>query len=169
MSSPITTGSSLPTNVKVRLAEWSDKPQDYCGISRPVETGSLFTGRKVVLFSVPGAFTSTCHLAHMKGFVDRLAELKQKVDAVVCTAVNDPFVMGAWARAVNAQGIEMVADGNGDFARAIGLTLDLQVHGMGTRGQRFAAVVDNGVIKYLGVGDLDVSGVDAVFKALESL
>jgi peroxiredoxin len=105
----------------------------------------------------------------MKGFVEKLGDLKQKVDAVVCTAVNDHFVMGAWARASNAQGIELVADGNADFAKALGLTVDLQVHGLGTRGQRFAAVVDNGVVKYLGVGDLDKSGADAVLKALESL
>ncbi len=101
--------------------------------------------------------------------MDHLPELKKKVDAVVCTAVNDQFVMGAWARSSNAQGIEMVADGNGDFARALGLTVDLSVHGMGTRGKRFAAVVDDGVVKHLGVGDVDVSGADAILKVLETL
>ncbi len=102
---------------------------------------------------------------HLKGFVERLSELKEKVDTVICTAVNDHFVMGAWARASNAQGIVMLSDGNAEFARAVGLTLDVSAHGMGLRGERYALIAEDGVVKYLGIGDLEHSGVEAVLKA----
>ena len=103
----------------------------------------------------------------MKGFVERLPELKQKVDSVICTAVNDHFVLGAWARATNAQGIVMLSDGNAEFAKAVGLTMDVSAHGMGMRGQRYALIAEDGVVKYLGLGGLENSGVEAVLKALE--
>ena len=113
----------------------------------PVSTDDLFGGKKVVLFSVPGAFTPTCSAKHLPGFINNAAELKAKgVDTVACMAVNDVFVMKAWGEHSKAAGkVEMLADGNGEYARALGLELDASKFGMGTRGQRFAIVVKDGV------------------------
>jgi len=113
----------------------------------PVSTDDLFGGKKVVLFSVPGAFTPTCSAKHLPGFINNAAELKAKgVDTVACMAVNDVFVMGAWGKHSNVgDNVLMLADGNGDYAKALGLEMDGRGFGMGTRGQRFAIVVNDGV------------------------
>lgn len=114
---------------------------------RDVSTAELFNGKKVVLFSVPGAFTPTCSARHLPGFVEHADAIKAKgVDTIACMAVNDPWVMSAWGKASNVSDkILMLADGNGDYARALGLETDLRGGGLGMRGQRFAIVVDNGV------------------------
>lgn len=121
----------------------------------PKTTAEVFGGRKVALFAVPGAYTPTCHKAHMPGFVERVAELKAKgFDAVACTAVNDVFVMTSWANDTGAAGkIEMLADGSAAFAKAIGLDIDLMGRGLGVRSKRYSMAVDNGVVKILNVED----------------
>jgi peroxiredoxin len=120
---------------------------------QPVDTDSYFAGRKVALFSVPGAFTPTCSARHLPGFIERADELKAKgVDEVVCVSVNDAFVLQAWAAQSGAEGkVTMLADGNGDFAEALGLAADFSKFGMGKRGQRWSAIVDDGVVKELNV------------------
>ncbi len=115
----------------------------------------VFAGKKVALFAVPGAYTPTCSNKHMPGFVNRVDELKAKgIDAIACTAVNDIFVLTNWAKDTGAAGkIEMLADGSGDFAKAIGLDIDLSGFGLGLRSKRYAMLVDDGVVKVLNVED----------------
>lgn len=140
------------------------------GEREPVQTSDYFKGRKVALFSVPGAYTPTCSAKHLPGFVAKAAELKAKgIDEIACTAVNDAFVLGAWSEANGAQGITMLADGNGDFAKALDLTMDGSGFGMGTRGQRFSMVVDDGIVSELNVeapGDFKVSSADYMLAQL---
>ncbi len=136
-----------------------------------VTTDQLFKGKKVVLFSVPGAFTPTCHAKHLPGFVENYDALKAKgVDTVACIAVNDVFVMDAWAKASGVgDRIVMLADGNAEFTRSLGLELDASGFGMGTRGKRFAMVVDDGVVRQLNVesaGEFRVSAADYVLGQL---
>lgn len=129
-----------------------------------LSTDTVFGSKKVVMFSVPGAFTPTCSAKHLPGFVARLPEFKARGTEVVCLAVNDPFVMKAWQEAHNAQGITMLADGNGTFTKALGLEMDGTGYGLGTRGQRFALYAENGVVKSLEVekpGAFDVSSAEA--------
>ncbi|MGO9363334.1 MAG: peroxiredoxin [Rhodomicrobium sp.] len=113
----------------------------------------LFKGKKAVLFAVPGAFTPTCHIQHLPGFLQHAADFKAKgVDLIACTAVNDIFVLNAWAKASGAEGtVQMLADGNGDFAKAIGLELDGAAIGFGIRSKRYAMLLDDGVVKALHV------------------
>ena len=130
------------------------------GASGPedISTADLFNGKKVVLFAVPGAFTPGCSNTHMPGFVTQADEIKQKgVDEIVCTAVNDAFVMDAWQKDQNAEAITMLADGNADFAKALGLDMDASGGGMGPRSKRYAMIVNDGVVEYLGV---DAKGVE---------
>lgn len=122
-----------------------------------LSTGDFFKGRKVVLFAVPGAFTPGCSVTHMPGFVVNADALLEKVDAIACMAVNDAFVMGAWQQDQNAEHITMLADGNAEFTRALGLELDASGAGLGIRSQRFALIAEDGVVTYLGV---DAKGVD---------
>jgi peroxiredoxin len=134
-------------------------------------TDQLFAGKKVVLFSVPGAFTPTCSAKHLPGFVQRAGELRGKgVDAIVCLAVNDAFVMGAWAKDQQVgDAIVMAADGNGAFAKALGLDFDGSKFGMGVRSQRFALVAEDGVVTHLAVeapGKFEVSSAEAVLAKL---
>eukprot|EP01037_Dinobryon_pediforme_P016905 gene16905-17092_t len=136
----------------------------------PVQTSDYFAGRKVVLFSVPGAFTPTCSAKHLPGFVEKAAELKAAgVDEIACTAVNDPFVMKAWGAASGSADVTMLADGNGDLAKALDLTMDGSGFGLGLRGQRFAAVINDGVVEQLHVeapGDFKVSSAEYVLENL---
>ena len=122
-----------------------------------IATGELFAGKRVVLFAVPGAFTPGCSNTHMPGFVVNADKLLDKVDVVACMAVNDAFVMDAWQKDQNAQQFTMLADGNAEFARALGLDMDASGGGMGTRSKRFALIANDGVVEYLGV---DAKGVD---------
>ena len=136
-----------------------------------VDSESFFKGRKVALFSVPGAFTPTCSAKHLPGYVEKAMELKAKgVDEIACTAVNDAFVMGAWGKSANADGsVTMLADGNGAFAKAVGLEMDGSKFGMGTRGQRFSMIVNDGVVEELNIeapGEFKVSSAEHMLGQL---
>jgi peroxiredoxin len=136
-----------------------------------IQSDEYFRGRKVALFSVPGAFTPTCSARHLPGFVEKVDEFKARgVDEVACTAVNDPFVMGAWAKHGAAEGkVTMLSDGNGAFVKAVGLDMDSSKFGMGTRGQRFSMIVDDGVVKELNVeqpGEFNVSSAEHMLSQL---
>ena len=117
-------------------------------------TDEVFRGKKVVLFAVPGAFTPTCSEAHLPGFVGNADDILAKgVATIACTAVNDVFVLNAWSKARGAEKIMMLADGNADFAKKLGLEIDLAGFGLGTRSKRYAMIADDGVVKYLAVED----------------
>src|SRR5687768_7507292 len=136
-----------------------------------VNADEYFKGKKVVLFSVPGAFTPTCDAKHLPGFVQRAADIKGKgVATIACMAVNDAFVMKAWGKAQNTEDkVDMLADGNGEYTKALGLELDASGFGMGTRGQRFALVIDDGVVKKVNVeskGEFKVSSAEYVLEQL---
>lgn len=138
---------------------------------KDVDTGELFAGKKVVLFALPGAFTPTCSAKHLPGFVDKNADIKKKgVDLVACLSVNDAFVMEAWGKDQKVgDKVMMLADGNGDFTKAMGLEMDGTGFGMGHRSKRYAMVVDNGVVKSLEVeqpGKFEVSSAEAVLTKL---
>ena len=138
---------------------------------QPIQTGDYFAGRKIALFSVPGAFTPTCSARHLPGFVERAAEFAGKgVDEVACVSVNDAFVLQAWAAQAGAEGkVTMLADGNGDFAEALGLSADFSKFGMGKRGQRWSAIVDDGVVTELNVeepGAFSVSSAEFLLGQL---
>ena len=154
-------GDRIPESVVTTMTESGPNP---------LTSTDYFSGRKVVLFSVPGAFTPTCSARHLPGFVDHAGDLKGKgIDAIACTAVNDVFVMAAWGKAAGSEAIDMLADGNGDFVKALGLELDATGFGMGHRGQRFALVADDGVITHLFVeegGDFKVSSAEHVLGEL---
>jgi glutaredoxin/glutathione-dependent peroxiredoxin len=138
-------GDTLPLDVKVKEMGESG-PKD-------VTIGELTRGKRIVLFAVPGAFTPTCSMKHLPGYVSGASSLKGKgVDEVACISVNDAFVMDAWGKAQGAAGkVRMLADGNGDFTRAVGLTLDASGFGMGSRSQRYAMVVKDGKVEQLHV------------------
>jgi peroxiredoxin len=138
---------------------------------QPVDGESFFKGRRVALFSVPGAFTPTCSARHLPGFVEKAEELRAKgVDEVACTAVNDAFVLQAWAESADAVGkVTMLADGNGEFARAIGLEMDGSKFGLGRRGKRWSMIVNDGVVEQLNVeepGAFNVSSADYMLERL---
>ena len=138
---------------------------------RDISTDDLFKGKKVVLFSVPGAFTPTCDAKHLPGFLQNADQLKAKgVDTIACMAVNDVFVMNAWGKHSNVgEKVLMLADGNGDYAKALGLELDGRGFGMGTRGQRFAIIVDDGVATTVNVeapGQFKVSAAEHLLGQL---
>ena len=138
---------------------------------RPVSAKDVFAGKKVALFAVPGAFTPTCSAKHLPGFKQMAGEIKGKgVDTIACVSVNDAFVMRAWAedQAVG-EDIVMLADGGGDFTRALGLDFDASKFGMGTRSQRYSMIVDDGVVKELNVeepGEFKVSSADYLLAQL---
>ena len=154
-------GDRIPTAMLSQMAE--SGPQ-------PLKSTDYFNGRRVVLFAVPGAFTPTCSAYHLPGFVDLVDDFSSRgIDAIACMAVNDVFVMHAWGKSANAEGIDMLADGNGEFSKALGLEMDATAFGMGHRSQRFALVADNGVVTHLMVeapGEFRVSSGEAVLAAL---
>jgi len=119
-------------------------------------TNEVFSGKKVVLFAVPSAYTPTCHMKHLPGFLQHADDFEAKgIDTVACTAVNDPFVLDNWAKSTGADGkIMFLSDGNADFARAIGADFDASVKGLGTRSKRYAMLVDDGVVKAVHVEDM---------------
>jgi peroxiredoxin len=138
---------------------------------KEITTDELFNGKKVAVFAVPGAFTPTCSARHLPGYVTRAGDIRAKgVDTIACIAVNDAFVMGAWGKEHQADGkVLMLADGSGEFTKAMGLDLDLTRNGMGVRSQRYSMLVDNGVVKALNVeqpGQFDVSSAVALIKGL---
>ena len=159
----IKAGDTLPADVK--LMEMGDAGP------KQVTVGELTKGRTVVFFAVPGAFTPTCSMKHLPGFVDKAADIRRKgVDEVVCLSVNDAFVMGAWGKEHGAGGkVRMVADGNGDFTRALGLEMDASGFGMGSRSKRYAMLVKDGKVTELLVepaGGLNVSSAESVLGKL---
>ena len=138
---------------------------------KEITTDELFGGKKVALFAVPGAFTPTCSQRHLPGYVDKSSDLKAKgVDTIACVSVNDAFVMGAWGKDQSCgDKVMMLADGSGDFTKAMGLELDARKAGLGMRSQRYSMLVDNGVVTKLNVeaaGKFEVSDADSMLKAL---
>lgn len=153
-----------------KIPSVSLKTMDKDGM-QTLSTDDIFKGKKVVLFALPGAFTPTCSAKHLPGFVQNAGALKGKgIDTIACLSVNDAFVMDAWGKAQNVgDNVLMLADGNADFSKAVGLTMDGSGYGMGTRACRYAMVVDNGVVKALNVeapGAFEVSSAEAVMKVL---
>ena len=136
-----------------------------------IEVGKHFSNKKIVLFSVPGAFTPTCSAKHLPGFVEYSSDILSKgVDEIICISVNDPFVMNAWEKDQNSKGkVTLLADGNGDFTEALGLSFDGSGFGLGKRGQRFVIIIDKGIIVHLAIekaGSFEVSSAESVLKAL---
>ena len=157
----IKVGDKMPSGTLTLITK--DGPQK-------VSADEYFQG-KVVLFSVPGAFTPTCDAKHLPGFVEQAAKIRSKgVDKIACMAVNDAFVMKAWGKAQNTDGkVDMLADGNAEYTKALGLDFDASGFGMGTRGQRFAVVVDKGVVRHVNVeakGEFNVSSAEYVLGQL---
>jgi glutaredoxin/glutathione-dependent peroxiredoxin len=158
----ISVGERIPGMTLTKVT--ADGPQ-------PVQTDDYFAGRKIALFAVPGAFTPTCSARHLPGYVEKAGELKDKgVDEIACVSVNDAFVMQAWGQQAGADGkVTMLADGNGDFAEALGLAADFSKFGMGKRSQRWSAIVDDGVVKELNVeepGAFSVSSAEFILGQL---
>jgi len=158
----IKAGDKLPSVTLTKMTE--NGPE-------AVETDAFFAGRKIALFSVPGAFTPTCSAKHLPGFVDKADELKAKgIDEIVGTAVNDAFVMGAWGKSAGTDGkVTLLADGNGLFAEALGLTMDGSKFGLGKRGQRFSMIVEDGTVAVLNVegpGEFKVSSAEHMLGQL---
>lgn len=157
----IAIGDKLPN---VDLYRMGDKGPEK------VSSAELFAGKKTVLFAVPGAFTPTCSQSHLPGYVVKADELLAKgVDQIVCLSVNDAFVMDAWGKNQNADRIVMIADGSGDFTRAVGLEMDLTARGLGLRSQRYAMIIEDGVVTHLNVedaGKFEVSDADTMLGML---
>ncbi len=157
----ISVGERLPDVALVKAGESGPEK---------VQSGEYFKGKTVALFSVPGAFTPTCSARHLPGYVDKAEDFMAKgVDEIVATSVNDAFVMGAWKSANGANAITMLADGNGEFAEAVGLAADFSGFGMGKRAQRYSMIVDDGVVKELNVeqpGDFSVSSAEHLLDQL---
>ena len=157
----IAVGQTVP-DIKLVKSTESDR--------EAVQSSDYFKGRRVAVFSVPGAFTPTCSAKHLPGYVAKAAELKAKgIDEVACTAVNDPFVMGIWGQINGSADVTMLADGNGDFVQALGLTLDGSGVGLGQRGQRFSMVVNDGVVEQLFIeapGEFNVSTAEHMLESL---
>ena len=159
----IKVGDKIPSATLVKATD---------GGPAPITTEELFGGRTVALFSVPGAFTPTCSAKHLPGFVNNADALKAKgVDEIVCIAVNDAFVMGAWGKSAERGGdkVTMLADGNGDFAEALGLTMDGSKFGMGKRGQRFSLIAKDGVVTELNIEDPGAFAVSSAEHMLSQL
>jgi len=158
----IKVGDRMPSGTLKTMTK--DGPKD-------VSTDDLFKGKKVVLFSVPGAFTPTCDAKHLPGFVQLADQIQAKgVDTIACMAVNDVFVMNAWGKASSVgDKVVMLADGNGDYAKALGLELDASKFGMGTRGKRFALVIDDGKLQSVNIeeaGQFKVSAAEHILGVL---
>ena len=157
----INVGDKIPSSTLVKAT--ADGPDQ-------VSTDDFFAGRTVALFAVPGAFTPTCSAKHLPGYVEKSDALKKKgVDEIACVSVNDAFVMGAWGKSAGADGITMLADGNGDFAQAVGLTMDGSKFGMGQRSQRYSMLVEDGVVKQLNVeapGEFKVSSAEHLLSEI---
>ena len=158
----IQVGDQIPETTFVKVTE--EGPEQ-------VDSKSYFAGRRVALFSVPGAFTPTCSAKHLPGFVEKADEIKAKgVDEIACTAVNDAFVMGAWGKSAGVEGkVTMLADGNGAFAKALGLEMDGTGFGMGMRGKRFSMLVNDGKVEQLNVeapGQFEVSSAEYLLGQL---
>ena len=168
----IKVGDRLPPGT---LQEFYEVEKDGCAVGpNPVKIEDLTRGKKVAIFGLPGAFTPTCSAKHVPGYVAKADQLKAKgVDEIVCLSVNDAFVMGAWGREQKAGGnVRMLADGSAEYTKKLGLELDLNARGMGTRMQRFSMLVDDGVVKSLNVeapGKFEVSDADTLLRQAKEL
>jgi peroxiredoxin len=158
---PIQVGDRLP-DVQLSLAT----PEGPV----PVKSSDFFAGKRVALFAVPGAYTPTCSAKHLPSYVEKAADLKDKgIDEIVATSVNDAFVLGAWNKDQGSDDITMLADGNGDFAKGLGLEMDGSKYGMGQRSQRYSMIVDDGVVKQLNVeapGEYSASSAETLLGQL---
>ena len=159
---PIQPGDRIPAATLATMAE--NKPVD-------ITTDEIFSGRKVLLFAVPGAFTPTCSARHLPGFIDLAPQFHERgIDSIACMAVNDVFVMDAWGKSAGAGEILMFADGNADFTKAMGLEMDARAFGMGVRSQRFDLLAEDGVVRHLfleGPGEFRVSSAEHVLANLD--
>ncbi|KAI8912140.1 Redoxin [Entophlyctis helioformis] len=168
MPTPIAVGSTLPE--ATFTTSQNQKEEGACAIPTILTTSQVFGGKRVVLFAVPGAFTPSCHVQHLPGFLDEAnyAAIKAKgVDTIACLATNDVFVLDAWGKSFKSgDRILFLADGSANFVKAIGLDLDLTAKGMGVRSQRFVMIVKDGVVEHLAVGGVEVSGAEAVLAKL---
>jgi peroxiredoxin len=137
---------------------------------QPTTTGDYFSGKKVALFAVPGAFTPTCSARHLPSYVEKAGELKGKgIDEIACISVNDPFVMAAWGQRDGSEDVTMISDGNGQFAEAVGLGMDASKFGMGKRSQRYSMLVNDGVVEQLNVeapGEYRASSAEHLLEQL---
>ena len=157
----ISVGDRIP-ELPITIAT-SDGPQ-------PTTTSEFFRGKRVALFAVPGAFTPTCSVKHLPSFVAKASELKAAgIDEIACTAVNDAFVLSAWNKEQGSRDITMLADGSGDFARALGLAADFRKHGMGERSQRYAMIVNDGEVEQVNVEEAGAYQVSSAEHMLEQL
>ena len=158
---PIAIGDNIPSATLTKVTPAGPEA---------IGTGEYFSGRRIALFSVPGAFTPTCSAKHLPGFVEHAAALHAKgIDEIACTAVNDAFVLAAWGKAGGADAVTMLADGNGEFVKALDLTMDGSKFGLGTRGQRFSMVVNDGIVEQLNVevgGEFRVSSAEYMVERL---
>ena len=157
----IQVGEKVP-NVPLSIAT-GDGPQ-------PTTSEEYFAGKKVALFAVPGAFTPTCSARHLPSYVDKAGDLRSKgIDEIACISVNDPFVMAAWGKADGSSDVTMIADGNGEFAEAVGLGMDGSKFGMGKRSQRYSMVVNDGVVEQVNVeapGEYKASSAETMLEQL---
>jgi peroxiredoxin len=165
----IKVGDRLPSGT---LSEFFEVEKDGCSVGPNVfKVEDLVKGKKIIIFGLPGAFTPTCSAKHVPGYVANFNSLKGKgVDEIWCISVNDPFVMGAWAKDQKAQGkVRMMADGSADYTKKLGLEMDLTTRGMGMRSQRYSMLVQDGVVKAINVeapGKFEVSNAETMLKAL---
>jgi glutaredoxin/glutathione-dependent peroxiredoxin len=165
----IAVGQKLPN---ATLYEFIDEEREGCSLGpNSFEVDKLVAGKKIVIFALPGAYTPTCSAKHVPGYVEQFDALKAKgVDEVWCISVNDPFVMGAWGRDLKVgKKVRMFGDGSGEFTKKLGMEFDLTARGLGIRSQRFAMIVDNGVVKYLALeapGKFEVSDAATTLKQL---
>jgi peroxiredoxin len=163
----IAVGQKLPN---ATLYEFIDEEREGCSLGpNSFEVDKLVAGKKIVIFALPGAYTPTCSAKHVPGYVEQFDALKAKgVDEVWCISVNDPFVMGAWGRDLKVgKKVRMFGDGSGEFTKKLGMEFDLTARGLGIRSQRFAMIVDNGVVKYLALeapGKFEVSDAATTLK-----
>ncbi|MCQ9617186.1 peroxiredoxin [Paenalcaligenes niemegkensis] len=154
------------------LAQYIETATDTCAVGpNSFQVADLVAGKKIAVFAVPGAFTPTCSERHLPGFITKADEFKAKgVDEIWCVAVNDPFVMGAWAKDQNAgDKVRLLADGSGEWVRKLGLEFDLSAKGLGVRSKRFSALLDDGVVKQLNIdesGGLEKSDADTLLKQI---
>mgnify|MGYP000054628682 FL=1 len=158
----VAVGDKVPAAVLMKMTEAGPAP---------ITTEALFGGRTVALFSVPGAFTPTCSAKHLPGYITHAGDIKARgIDEIVCISVNDVFVMGAWGKNANVgENVTMLADGNGDFVKALGLTMDGSKFGMGLRGQRFSMLVKDGKVVELNIEEPGAFKVSSAEHLLEQL
>ena len=152
-----------------KVWEYVEEETPGCSIGpNEFNVEDLVKGKRIALFALPGAFTPTCSAKHLPGYVEKADQLKEKVDEIWCLSVNDAFVMGAWGREHGATGkVRMIADGNGEITRALGLEMDLRARGIGVRSQRYSMLLDNGLVKTLNIeapGKFEVSDADTMLK-----